>query len=379
MSIGQETGRRLGGRQRMDAAQFMIAAALTIMALALVLAAAAVQAAPRTIPVPEGPAAGAASAPMLLLQEPDGALTPLAPEEGRVTARVNPSTARVTLSYRFRAGPGALRSGVYLLPLPTGAAPRELDLSIGERRVKIALSAEGLEAEPELLALPLAGIGAHAEIRVEIAYDSAVVIGDGRFVLALPVPKAGTAEPQLSNIAWTRSDGGLALELDPGLPISELRSPSHGIDIQKGPGERRRIVLSDPEPAAGRDFVLVWKPADPKASIAALRRYAAARLPEAPRAEDALILHPRLIGRSIALTPATAQVSPLAGSSIEDTGILTAIAAQTGIEARHAGPTVSPALAGITLVIWALGALYLATRAKAGGLVSFNHSTGLLR
>ena len=33
----------------------------------------------------------------------------------------------------------------------------------------------------------------------------------------------------------------------------------------------------------------------------------------------------------------------------------------------------------VNLVIWALGALYLATRAKAGGIVSFNLSTGLLR
>jgi hypothetical protein len=316
---------------------------------------------------------------MLLLWESDEGLTPVAPEEGRVTARVNAATARVTLSYRFRAGPGQPRSGVYLLPIPEGAAPRELSLSIGERRVEIALAADGLEAEPELLAIPLAGIGGHAEIQVDVAYDRAVVLGEGRFVLALPVPRTGSAEPQLSGAAWTRSAAALALELDPGLPISELRSPSHGIDIQKGPGERRRIVLSDPEPAAGRDFVLVWKPADPKASIGALRRYAASRLPEAPRAEDALMLHPRLIGRSVVLAPAAVQMSPLAGSPIENGGILTAIASQTGIDAPHSGHTVSPALAVITLVIWILGALYLATRPMADGAASLNPSTGLLR
>ena len=379
MIIGQETGRRPGGRQRLDAAQFMIAAALAIMFMALVLAAAAVQAAPLAVPVPEGPAGAPPSAPVLLLQERDGGLTPLAPEEGHVTARVNPATARVSLSYRFRSGPGQSRSGVYLLPLPAGAAPRELGVSIGERRVEIALAADGLESEPELLAIPLAGIGPHAQIVVEVAYDRAVVLGDGRFVLALPVPSAGEAEPRLSGAAWARSAGALALELDPGLPISELRSPSHGIDIQKGPGERRRIVLSDPEPAAGRDFVLVWKPADPKASIGALRRYAAARQPQEPRVEDALLLRPRLIGNSVALAPAALPISPFAGSPIEDGAILTAIAAQTGLETVHPGPTVSPALAGITLVIWGLGALYLATRPSAGGASSINPSTGLPR
>ena len=91
------------------------------------------------------------------------------------------------------------------------------------------------------------------------------------------------------------------------------------------------------------------------------------------------MLHPRLIGRSVVLAPAAEQMSPLAGSPIENGGILTAIAAQTGVEAPHAGSTVSPALAVITLVIWILGALYLATRPMAGGVASLNPSTGLLR
>ena len=199
MSIGQETGRRLGGRQRMDAAQFMIAAALTIMALALVLAAAAVQAAPLTMPVPEGPAAGAGSAPMLLLQEPDGALTPLAPEEGRVTARVNPSTARVTLSYRFRAGPGALRSGVYLLPLrhpgPVAKQVSTLDhLSEGRLIFGVGVGGE-FPREYALAGVPLEERGARLSEGIAVLrklWSGEKVAHEGRFY---PFPEVQMLPP----------------------------------------------------------------------------------------------------------------------------------------------------------------------------------------
>ncbi len=362
MSIGQESGRRPGGRLRPDAAQIMIATALAIMFLALLLAAAAVQAATLPFEMPPSPAIHGPAAPTLVLRESDGTLSALAPESVELAAQVDALAARVTVEHRFRAGPGAARSGVYILPLPSDARPRRLAVAVGDRKVEIGLVAERSDGEPELLAVPISGIGAHAEVLVRLVYDRPVALGEGRFVLALPLPHGRPAEPEVSQAAWPGSTAALQLDLDPGLPIAELRSPSHGIDIQGGPGERRRIRLSDPEPPAGRDFVLVWSPADPRASIAALRRFTAVRRMADPRPQEGLLLRARPIGGSLALTPAAAQSALLAGSPIDDGAILTTIAARSGAGHGPSGPSVSPLVAGAVLAIWALGALLLATR-----------------
>lgn len=375
MRIGQESGRRLGERRSIalkpDAAQIMIAAALAIMFLALLLAAAAVQGATLPIEVPPSPTVREPAAPTLVLREGDGTLSALAPETAELAAQVDALAARVSIEHRFRAGPGAPRSGVYILPLPSDARLRQLALAVGERKVEIALATErGGAAEPDLLAVPISGIGAHAEVLVRLVYDRPVALGENRFVLALPLPRGRPPEPGVSRAGWPGSTPALQLDLDPGLPIAELRSPSHGIDIQRGPGERRRIRLSDPEPPAGRDFVLVWSPADPRASIAALRRFTAVRRIADPEPRDGLMLRARPIGGSLALTPAAAQPALLAGSPIDDGAILTAIAARSGASRGPSGPPVSPLVAGAVLAIWALGALLLATRRSALELFS---------
>jgi hypothetical protein len=263
MSLGHETGRRPGGRLSLDAAQITVTAALAIMLLALLLAAAAVQGATLPVAMPEPPAVR--PTPALILGDGSESLTVLDPEAARVTARVDASAARVSVEHRFRAGPGGPRSGVYVLPLAPDVEPLRVRLAVGDRRVDIGLAVEPGRERPELLALPISGIAPHAEVSVELVYERAVALGGGRFVLALPIPEAEADKAELTQAAWRGAWPALQLELDPGLPISELRSPSHGIDIQRGLGERRRILLADSEPPAGRDFILVWKPADPHA------------------------------------------------------------------------------------------------------------------
>jgi hypothetical protein len=363
----------------MDAAQVVVAAALAIMSLALLLAAAAVQGATIPIQAPAPSATAAAAGPALVLRDPDGALTALAPESASITARVDALAARVSVEHRFRAGPGATRAGVYVLPLPEDAEPRRVTVAVGDRKVEIGLAVEGGAARPELLALPISGIGPHAEVSIELIYDRPVALGGGRFVLALPLLQAMATDPQLTKAGWGGGHPALELDLDPGLPIAELRSPSHGIDIRRGPGERRRILLADPEPAAGRDFILVWKPADPDASIGALRRFTAAERNAEPRPEEALLLRARPIGEETAFAPAVTQTALLAGSPIDDGTILTAIAAHRGTSSALASPTISPAIAGSILAIWAMGALYLATRRGARGTFPETSTTGPIK
>lgn len=52
----------------------------------------------------------------------------------------------------------------------------------------------------------------------------------------------------------------LRVELDAGFPVERLGSPSHALDVTRGPGRTLRITLAhDPVPA-DRDFVLEWAP-----------------------------------------------------------------------------------------------------------------------
>ncbi|HXV24804.1 MAG TPA: hypothetical protein VED46_11145, partial [Alphaproteobacteria bacterium] len=362
MSIGQEISRRPGGWLRLDAARFMILAALAIMFLALILAAAAVQGATFPPQLPDAPALGPAGGPALVLREADRSLSVRSPDAARITARVDPLSARVTVEHRFQTGPGAPKSGVYMLPLPADAQPRRLSLAVGDRRIEVGLVAEHGEEAPGLLALPISGIGAHTEVAIRLIYDRPVALGEGRFMLTLPLLQATIAEPRLSDASWSGADAVLELELDPGLPIAELQSPSHGIDIRRGPGERRYVLLSDFEPARRGEFVLVWKPSDPNASIAALRRFTAAERNADLPAQEALLLRPRSIGRGDALVPAVPQWTQPTGSPIDDGAILTAIAARNGATGSPSGPAISPLLAGLFLLAWMLGAIYLATR-----------------
>jgi hypothetical protein len=264
---------------------------------------------------------------------------------------------------------GAL-SALYVLPLPADARPRRLDLSVGDRRVVIGLAIEEPNVHAEMLAVPVSGVPANSEVLVQLSYDRPVELGEGRFVLSLPISKSGSARPGISSAAWSQSNAELSVELDPGLPIAELYSPSHGIDISREQDERRRIVLADSETISGRDFILIWKPADPHASIGALRRYTALKTPALPRADNALLLRTRTVGTLSALVPATMQPALLVGSPIGDGVILNQIAGRNGAAEKILQSPATPGIAGAVLLIWALGAFYLATRRGADGVTT---------
>lgn len=357
--------------QELDPARVIRGAAAGIMFIALLLAAVSVHAAPLPVQVPAGIALSQPNGPMLFVRGQDGRLTMLLPEETRVTARANALWAHVTVQHRFRAGSMSARSGLYVLPLPAGAKPRRLELAVGDRRVEIGLAVEDQDAQPDIAALPIAGIPANSEVLVRFTYDRPVELGEGRFVLSLPVSHSKPTQGA-STVAWQRANVTLSVDLDPGLPIAELYSPSHGIDISRQQDERRRIVLANSEAAEGRDFILIWKPTDPHASIGALRRYTALKTPALPRAEDALVLHTRPIGPLLALTPASLQPALLVGSPIDNSAILNQIDAPKGAAQSVLGSPATPAIAGAALLIWAIGAFYFATRRAAEGTSSNN-------
>lgn len=216
---------------------------------------------------------------------------------------VNGLVARVKVRQHFVNPTDAWMEGVYVFPLPERAAVDRLTLLVGERRIEGAIMAREearktydqaaadskraslLSAErPNVFTTSVANIGPGEEIVVEFEYQDAAAFADGRFTLRFPLVVAPRytpgAEPTLVAGPVTAPPGegrdvfgpvrhpddgpvnpvALAITLDAGLPLAEVKSLSHDVTIAaKGEG-RRIITLRDGAVPADRDFVLEWRP-----------------------------------------------------------------------------------------------------------------------
>ncbi|MBW2235348.1 MAG: marine proteobacterial sortase target protein [Deltaproteobacteria bacterium] len=243
----------------------------------------------------------------LYVQRPGGGVAPLPLLHTDVDLKVTGMVARTRLVQRFANPADVWVEGVYLFPLPEMAAVDHLDMRIGERVIEGQIReraqarrsyekarSEGRKASlveqerPNLFTASVANIGPGEVVEVAIEYQETVRYRDGRFRLRLPlvaaprfVPGAGEepaaatpaglpippppAVPDAARIAaslWNLDDGPhnrlrLRVELDAGVPLSSLASPTHVVFAQELAAGRQRLYLED---LADRDFVLEWKP-----------------------------------------------------------------------------------------------------------------------
>ncbi len=177
--------------------------------------------------------------------------------------------AEVTVHQRFRNDGAAWMEGQYVLPLPTGAAVHDLKLHIGERvivgeiREKLAAQAEysaamlqGKKASlveqgsGNLFRTAVANVAPGEMIDVEIGYWQRVDYRDGQFSVGFPLTYTEryplstqsdeSAKKQESSvdstsalIAGTSPEVSIVAELEPGLPLQQVDSPSHPIAIEQ--------------------------------------------------------------------------------------------------------------------------------------------------
>ena len=250
-----------------------------------------------------------------------------------VHIRVSGQVARVKVRQRFRNPSKVWLEGIYVFPLPERSAVDRLIMTVGDRRVEGRImeraaaervyreaAAAGKRASllsserPNVFVVSVANVGPGDEVVVEIEYQDRVAYRDGRFDLRFPMvvaprytPPAGAAPlvkaplgpppPRVQPIAVEPMEppedagrdlfgpvrrpseqGGdgqenrlsLVVELDPGLPIAELRSVYHDILIEARDAARRIVTLADRDVAANRDFLLTWRPAVGAAPEAAI-------------------------------------------------------------------------------------------------------------
>jgi Ca-activated chloride channel family protein len=209
-----------------------------------------------------------------------------------IRAQVTGNVARVRVTQKFENPSDDWVEGLYVFPLSAGAAVDELEMLVGERRIRGEIKrkqearaayeqakSEGRRASlvdqkrPNMFSTSVANIAPHSSITVEIAYLDTIPFRDGRYALSLPLsitPRytpGELVEGRVTAIAPASAElvtsevqnAQIEIELVPGFPVQSVQSLNHTVAMQMtGPG--RIIRLRSPIVPADRDFELVWRP-----------------------------------------------------------------------------------------------------------------------
>jgi len=216
---------------------------------------------------------------------------------------VNGITGRATVQQTFLNPEDAWVEGIYVFPLPEDAAVDRLRLRVDGRRIegvvaeraaareRYAEAAAGgqraslLEQDrPNLFTMSVANIPPNSRIEVEIGYQQAVTHQDGRYSIRFPMAVTPRYMPAPAKFRGVRQGGlddlpaqekpprfpvrgpdapetnpmAIRVRLDPGLPLGDLKSPSHALMVAEQDAGTYDITLKAGVVATDRDFVLEW-------------------------------------------------------------------------------------------------------------------------
>jgi len=225
-----------------------------------------------------------------------------------VRIRVTGPIARVAVTQEFHNPSAEWLEGVYVFPLPEGAAVDVMRLRVGTRVIEGQIrereearqtyqqaqqagkKASLLEQErPNIFTISVANVGPAEAVVVDIEYQEVVRYDQGEFRLRFPMvvgpryvpgadaeagaPGTGwgvntTAVPDAERITPPvrhPSEGStnpvtLSVELDAGFPLRRLVSPYHTVVATPVSATQHSIALADTSVPADRDFELVWAP-----------------------------------------------------------------------------------------------------------------------
>jgi Ca-activated chloride channel homolog len=190
---------------------------------------------------------------------------------------------------------------VYLFPLPTGAAVHGFVLRSGTRVVRGRLlerreakavyerasragkvAALLTEERPNLFVQSVANLEPGRQVSVELRFSQALVYTDGGWELVFPMvvgprfsPRRAVARPArpdaeadpaptfLPPALRSSHEIDLRVELEAGLPIEGLRSPSHKIETKRPSASSAEVTLARGDRIPNKDFVLRYEVAGP--------------------------------------------------------------------------------------------------------------------
>ena len=223
----------------------------------------------------------------LLLRTSDGQTLPALRQSTQIHAQVTGNVARVHVTQVFENIGDDWVEGLYVFPLSAGAAVDELEMLVGERRIRGEIKrkaearatyekakSEGRRASlvdqerPNLFTTSVANIAPHSSITVDIAYLDTVPFRDGRYTLNLPLTITPRYTPGLQmdssptpeQVTAEVQEARVEVELMPGFSLGSVQSINHPASVNMI-ASGRRITLRGPTVPADRDFELVWTPA----------------------------------------------------------------------------------------------------------------------
>ena len=225
----------------------------------------------------------------------DGKVQGFPLDHTEVTAKIAGNLSRVEVKQTFTNPYLTPLEAVYQFPLPHQAAVDDMEIRIGDRVIRGTIKKreeakqiyeqakqEGKTAglleqkRPNIFTQSLANIQPGEKIDVVIRYTNSLkfVGGDYEFVFPLVVapryiPATPTGEGHKPDAARasspsllpeTRSgrDLSVAIDIDAGVEISRVRSPSHRVAIQNS-GDRTRVQLADLDTIPNQDLILRYQ------------------------------------------------------------------------------------------------------------------------
>jgi Ca-activated chloride channel family protein len=235
-----------------------------------------------------------------------------------VKAAVQGYLASVRVTQQYQNPYDSRIEAVYVFPLPENAAVSDFVMRIGTRRIRGIIRERG-EAErvyqeardqgyvaslltqerPNVFTQKVANIEPGKRIDVEIAYFHTLAYADGEYTFVFPmvvgprynppgftsgVGAAGRGERgasgQRTEVTFLRPgersghDVSLSVDLDAGVAIEGLRSPSHLVDVRRIDAARAQVQLRPSDAVPNKDFILSYRVAGNalKAALAVERK-----------------------------------------------------------------------------------------------------------
>ncbi len=206
-----------------------------------------------------------------------------------VHIRVDGFLADATVTQHFRNPYPTKIEAVYLFPLPDDAAVTELTITNGThvihgtiqpraaaKQIYEAARSKGLvaalltEERPNLFTQSIANLEPAAEIDVTLRYVERLPYADGGYELVFPMvvgprylPAAAKdttiQAPVLPPGVRSSHDISLSVELDAGVPIEGVSSPSHQLALVRPGPSRASIQLAPGDTIPNKDFVLRYR------------------------------------------------------------------------------------------------------------------------
>ncbi len=237
-----------------------------------------------------------------------------------VKAEVSGSLARVTVTQKFHNPFQDKIEAVYVFPLPQSAAVDDMTMTVGDRVIKGKIkrreearaiyeaardaghTASLLDQErPNIFTQSVTNIAPGAEVKITISYVEFLKYEDGAYEFVFPmvvgpryIPGQPIGEQAIqSGVGWapdtsqvpdasritpqvapknTRAGHDIAIEvkLDTGVPIDDLKSTLHEVDVARPDNHRAVVRLKDQATIPNKDFILKFDVAGRKVSDAVL-------------------------------------------------------------------------------------------------------------